>query len=140
MDISLVMYHLQLKPGSVVIESGTGSASLTHSLARAVAPHGHVHTFEFNSDRVAKAQVDLERNGLTSVATVRHRDVCANGFPFFPDGVDAVFLDLPTPWLAVDDAHRSLRPQGRLCSFSPCIEQVQRTCVRLAELDYEVRV
>ncbi len=140
LDISLVLYHLHIRPGSVVLEAGTGSASLSHGFARAVAPHGHLHTFEFNADRVAKAQLDLDRNGMSSVVTVRHRDVCGQGFPFFSEGVDAVFLDLPTPWLAVDDAHRSLRPQGRICSFSPCIEQVQRTCVRLAELDYEVCV
>lgn len=138
-DIAMVLYHLNLRPGSVVVESGTGSASLSTSIARAIAPHGHLHTFEFNIERARRARSDIALNRLADVVTVRHRDVCGRGFPAFPAGVDAVFLDLPTPWVAVDSAHAALRPQGRICSFSPCIEQVQRTCLRLSELGYEVR-
>lgn len=75
-DIAMVVTHLCLRPGSVVIESGTGSGSLTTTLARAVAPHGHVHTFEFNADRARKAVEDFARNGMGGVVTVAHRDVC----------------------------------------------------------------
>jgi tRNA (adenine57-N1/adenine58-N1)-methyltransferase len=117
-DISMVLYHLDLRPGSIVLESGTGSGSLTTSMARVVAPHGHIHSFEFNADRVEKANIDFKNNKLDDVVTCRHRDVCAKGFPFFPQGVDAVFLDLPTPWEALDDCHRNLRPQGKIFDLS----------------------
>ena len=36
-DISLICTYLDLAPGCVVAESGTGSASLTHALVRTAA-------------------------------------------------------------------------------------------------------
>ena len=66
-DIALICTFLELKPGSVVLESGTGSGSLTHALARAVAPTGHVHTFEFHQDRCATAENEFVRHGERSI-------------------------------------------------------------------------
>ena len=131
-DISLVAHALELKPGSVVLESGTGSASLTHALVRAVAPAGHVYTFEFNRARAEAANEEIIEHGLAKRCTVSHRDVERDGFPAcLENRCDAVFLDLPGPWKVVPSAARSLRQDGVLCAFSPCIEQVQRTCEAL---------
>jgi len=131
-DISLICLHLELRPGCIVLESGTGSGSLTTSLARAVGPKGKVYTFEFHSQRATLAREDFERNGLSSIITVEQRNVEEDGFPADLDGIaDAVFLDLPEPWKAVPWAAKSLRPDGVLCGFSPCAEQVQETCKAL---------
>lgn len=129
--------QLELAPGSIVLECGTGSGSLTHSLARSVAPNGTVYTFEFHAGRAARAKEEFERHGLLANGLVmpRERDVQADGFG--PDlealaSADAVFLDLPSPWRAVASAAACLRPDGVACSFSPCVEQVQRTVAEMA--------
>lgn len=68
--------------------------------------------------------------------TVRQRDVVNTGFPLVEGGCNAVFLDLPAPWCVLESARAALKHQARLCSFSPCIEQVQRVCVKLDELGF----
>ncbi|BDA45787.1 tRNA (adenine(58)-N(1))-methyltransferase catalytic subunit [Coccomyxa sp. Obi] len=132
-DIAMICTFLELRPGCTVLESGTGSGSLTHSLARAVAPSGHVHTFDFHQKRTEEASAEFARHGLGPVVTVQHRNIEALGFPKELHGkADALFLDLPGPWNVVESAAACLRPDGVFCSFSPCIEQVQRTCTALA--------
>ncbi|CAM8888231.1 unnamed protein product [Rhodiola kirilowii] len=128
-DISLVVMYLEVVPGCVVLESGTGSGSLSTSLARAVAPSGHVYTFDFHEERAASAREDFEKTGLNKLVTVGVRDIQGEGFPDEFNGLaDSVFLDLPQPWLAIPSAEKMLKQDGVLCSFSPCIEQVQRSC------------
>ncbi|KAJ9562657.1 hypothetical protein OSB04_007817 [Centaurea solstitialis] len=139
-DISFVVMYLELIPGCVVLESGTGSGSLTTSLARAIAPSGHVYTFDFHEQRAVAAREDFERTGLSSLVTVGVRDIQGEGFPKDLTGLaDAVFLDLPQPWLAIGSAGEMLKPDGVLCSFSPCIEQVQRSSETLASKFTDIR-
>lgn len=76
---------------------------------------------------------------LVQVITVECRDIVGTGFPEVLEqrGTgDAVFLDLPAPWNVVESAKKCLRPGGMFCSFSPCIEQVQKTCAKLASLGF----
>lgn len=79
-------------------------------MMRTIAPNGHLHTFDFHAMRVDMAKEEFEKHGFGSgVVTVRHRDVCEGGFEPVKDA-DAVFLDLPKPWLAVPHAKISLTP------------------------------
>jgi tRNA (adenine57-N1/adenine58-N1)-methyltransferase catalytic subunit len=154
-DASFVTLQLDLYPGCVVVESGTGSGNMTVNFARAISPNGHVHTFEYNADRVSKAVAEFEKLGLAPLVTVKHGDVCgsptpevvseaitetataaasttSSGIVYGFDGVgdstvDAVFLDVPAPWLAVGHAKRVLKAGRSVCTYSPCVEQVSKT-------------
>jgi tRNA (adenine57-N1/adenine58-N1)-methyltransferase len=133
-DISLIIHHLELRPGSIVLESGTGSGSLSTAIARTIFPSGHLNTYEFHRGRADAAVEDFKKNNFDKLITVRCGDVCVDGFfDVMDESVDAVFLDLPCPWQAVPHAIKKLKPYSRLCSFSPCIEQVQQLCTALTD-------
>ncbi|KAF9438657.1 tRNA (adenine-N(1)-)-methyltransferase catalytic subunit trm61 [Entomortierella beljakovae] len=133
-DISFIMNFLNLKPGMSVIESGTGSGSFSHSFARTIAPSGHLYSFEYHQERVAIATKEFEDHGLKNYITLQCRDVCKEGFGL-ENKVDAVFLDLPAPWEAVVSAKKAFKQNkiGKICTFSPCIEQISKTVAALSE-------
>lgn len=126
-DISLIIMMLDLKFNHVVIESGTGSGSLSHALIRAVMPHGHLFTYEFHRDRSQQARNEFDAHGVGDHVTVTHADVRAHGFGLQGEA-DAVVLDLPMAHEAIGHAKAAMKPGARLCAFCPCIEQIQRMC------------
>ncbi|KAJ8907215.1 hypothetical protein NDN08_003696 [Rhodosorus marinus] len=136
-DIAVITAEMDLRPGSIVVEAGTGSGSMTASLARAVAPTGRVVSFEIHEDRAKKATEDFEKLGISDYITVTHRNVGTEGFKGIPESsVDAVFLDLPAVWDVAAEAERILRVDGVLATFSPCVEQVQQTYEELSKLNF----
>lgn len=136
-DSSYIVQRLRIRPGSRVLEAGTGSGSFTHGMSRTVARTGKVFTYEFHEHRYKEAQTEIKDHGLTNV-TITHRDVCKSGFKLdlslqnTEEGrldATAVFLDLPSPWLAIPHLKSvvSTTRATHICCFSPCIEQVVKT-------------
>ncbi|KAM0748482.1 tRNA methyltransferase complex GCD14 subunit, partial [Meredithblackwellia eburnea MCA 4105] len=133
-DIAFITSYLDVKAGSKIIEAGTGSGSFSHSLARTVGKKGKVYSFEYHEERFEKARDEFKAHKLDDIIQIKHQNVYKNGFEV-KDEVDSVFLDLPAPWEAIEHAREALRKdrQSRICCFSPCIEQVIRTCTALRE-------
>lgn len=152
LDAAVIVFQLGLTPNMVVCESGTGSGAMSHAMVRAVAPGGRLHTYEFNKMRVEAAREDFVSNGVGHLVKVHWRDVCgkepqqepdnkeeimgSGGFDLLPSTAHAIFLDLPEPWLAIPHAAETLRPNGRIASYSPCVEQSQKTCIELTECGF----
>jgi tRNA (adenine57-N1/adenine58-N1)-methyltransferase len=142
LDASMIVYYLNLRPNMVVCESGTGSGALSHCILRTIAPHGRLHTFEFNEVRAEAARKEFEKNRVDHLVTVHHKDVCGKkedslgGFDQPQASVDAITLDLPEPWRAVPRAAYCLKSNARIASYSPCVEQSQRTILALQQAGF----
>ncbi|XP_024880612.1 tRNA (adenine(58)-N(1))-methyltransferase catalytic subunit TRMT61A, partial [Temnothorax curvispinosus] len=91
-----------------------------------------IHLMELRPGSII-IETEFKKHGLNTFVTLKERDVCLEGFgEELKHKIDAVFLDLPHPWLAIEHATVALKQTGgKLCFFSPCIEQVQRTCAKL---------
>jgi tRNA (adenine57-N1/adenine58-N1)-methyltransferase len=123
-DIGYLLLQLDVGSGSRVVEAGTGSGALTMALANAVRPNGMVYTYEINPKFQKVAAGNIERAGLADYVELKEGDVTGG---IDEEGVDAVVLDLATPWAVVPLSYGALAGGGVFASFSPTIEQVMKT-------------
>lgn len=129
-DIALTIMFSGIGPGSKVVDAGTGSGALTTALAHFVKPKGHVYSYEVREKFVEIAKKNLTRSGLIDFVKLKNKDVIAG---IDESDVDAVILDLATPWLVIPNAYTALKPSGTVISFSPTIDQVVKTVEALKE-------
>jgi len=120
-DIGYLLLKMNIGPGSRVVEAGAGSGALTLALARAVSPTGRVFSYEARSDIIALARRNLERVGLLEWVELQERDI-AHGFD--EQDVDALFLDLRSPWDHLPAARAALKPGGYFGAILPTTNQV----------------
>jgi tRNA (adenine57-N1/adenine58-N1)-methyltransferase len=129
-DISLIVMFSGIGPGSRVVEAGTGTGALSNALAHYVKPTGRVYTYEVRPEFREMAIKNLERAKVSDYVESKNKDVTEG---IDEKDVDAVILDLATPWLVVPHAYTALKGSGVLVSFSPTIDQIVKTVEALTE-------
>jgi tRNA (adenine57-N1/adenine58-N1)-methyltransferase len=123
-DIALIVMFSGIGPGSRLVEAGTGTGALTTALAHYIRPTGRVYTYEVRQEFREMAIKNLERAGVFDFVELKNKDVTKG---IEEEEVDAVILDLATPWLVVPNAYSALKGSGVLVSFSPTMEQIVKT-------------
>jgi tRNA (adenine57-N1/adenine58-N1)-methyltransferase len=123
----------------------------THAHAR-----GRVFTYEFHQERHEQVKAEMALHGLDPIVHATWRDVYSDGFLIHDSDqqkaptsplANAVFLDLPAPWEALPHLTRQGGADGtpsvldpdstvHICTFSPCIEQAQKTVSALRRHDW----
>ncbi len=122
-DAGYILVKLNLGPGCRVIEAGTGSGGLTLVFANAVGKTGRVFTYDHRPEMQQLARQNLEQVELDEHVTFKTRDVVEG---FDERDVDAVFLDLPTPWDYLQQVHQALVGGGFFGCLVPTANQVVR--------------
>jgi len=123
-DAAHILMNCSIEPGQTVLEAGIGSGSLTIALASIVAPNGKVISYDIRQEFIDHAMKNITQAGLSKFVTTKVKDVTVE---IEDKNLDAVILDIPTPWVAVEPAWRALKVGGMFCAYSPLISQVEQT-------------
>ncbi|HHQ44559.1 MAG TPA: tRNA (adenine-N1)-methyltransferase [Candidatus Altiarchaeales archaeon] len=128
-DMGLITAYAGIHSGSKVVEAGTGSGLLSMYLAHTINP-GKLVTYELREDFRAIAIENFERFGFKNIESKLQN---------IYDGVDekeldAIILDLPEPWDVIPHAQKALKVGGRIVSYSPSVNQVNKFSTALPEI------
>jgi tRNA (adenine57-N1/adenine58-N1)-methyltransferase catalytic subunit len=120
-EIGYILLKLGIAPGCRVIEAGSGSGALTTALAWYVGDHGRVYTYEQREEFHRLCRDNLNWSGLGQRVEQFHQDI-ADGF--FQTDVDALFLDVRTPWDFLDQVVAAIMPGAPVGFLLPTTNQV----------------
>ena len=120
-EIGYILLKLNVGPGIRIVEGDTGSGALTIAFAHTVRPHGRVYSYDLREDMLRVATKNLTNTGLLEQVELKQRDI-AEGFD--ERGVDALFLDVRTPWLYLAQVWEALGDGGFFGAVLPTANQV----------------
>lgn len=123
-DGALIAHFIDMHCGSTVLELGAGSGSLSLLLLRGAGPGGSVITVDNRMEHLRLAFSNIERFGFAGswhpVLSDARKHI---GVSF----ADAACMDIPDPWNALDACWAALKPGCMLASYSPTVNQTERT-------------
>lgn len=132
-DIGYILIQMGISEGQTVLEAGTGSGSMTISLATAVGSPGRVVSYEHKPDTQNLARKNLERIGLASRVDFKLRDI-QEGFD--ETEADAFFLDVQNPYEYISQVRAALKPGGFFGSLMPTYNQVEKVLYALKQNNF----
>ena len=132
-DSSMIALYCDVKNGDTIIEGGVGSGALTIILANLVRPDGKIISYEKRNDFAEIAKRNIDNAGLGEFVEIKIGDVTEK---IDEKDADAVILDIPNPWDAVKNAYNALKMCGHFCSYSPTMNQVEKTVKTLREHNF----
>ncbi len=116
-DIGVIIAIAGINKESRILDAGAGSGALSCFLASIAK---EVITYEIREDFIEIVNANIEFLGLKNIK-VKNKNIYEGTDE---KDVDAVILDLPEPWLAVESSSKALKAGGFLASYSPSVPQV----------------
>ncbi len=123
-DIGLILTYSGIQSGFKVIEAGTGSGTVTSIMGIFCRPNGHINSFDIRDIAIKQARKNIQMFKADDNCSVELMNICEEDLDL--QNIDFVLLDLATTWEAVPKITHTLSSDGRICCFSPTIEQVKK--------------
>ncbi len=120
-DIGYILLKLGIKPGSKVIEAGSGSGALTVALSWFVGQEGKVFSFERRQEFYNLCSQNLQKFGTAANVEQRLTDI-EQGFDL--QNIDAAFIDVRTPWDCLPSLVHSLLDGAPVGFLLPTLNQI----------------
>lgn len=131
-DIAQILYKCNIRSGSLVIEAGAGSGSMSIALLNAVKPSGKVITYELRPDFAEVARKNVDLVGLEKFWTLKLDDVAHIN----EEEIDCAVVDIPEPWSVTSLLYQALKSSGWFCAYVPTVSQVEHTVKSLKVLNF----
>jgi tRNA (adenine57-N1/adenine58-N1)-methyltransferase catalytic subunit len=132
-DAAQIIMNCSIESGQKVLEAGIGSGSLTIAIATAVAPNGKIISYDTRQDFIDHSIKNLIRANVEKFVEVKLKDVTKG---ISEKNLDAVTLDIPNPYDAIEHAFKALKPGGYLCTYSPLTSQVEKTIQEIKKYSF----
>ena len=116
-DIGIIIAETGINKKSRILDAGSGSGALACFLA-AIAKE--VITYEIREDFIEIVKSNIEFLGIKNIK-VKNKDIYKE---IDDKNIDAIILDLPEPWNAIENCSKALKFGGFLISYSPSVPQV----------------
>ncbi len=115
-DVGMIIAECGIGKNTVVFDAGSGSGGTSLFIANIAKK---VSTFDIREDHLNIVKKNIEFLDLKNITAKLH-DIYRSS----PDkNADVFILDVPEPWLALENAKDSIKVGGFIVSYSPSIPQ-----------------